>query len=303
MFGSREHQHTIKEAVDLDLKERYDFSGLNFGDIVADFMYKFFTDVNDVVEFNLDFLETRGFRPPQIDYFKLRRFINTAINDIKYLDPSLIDGTLNKLYKDVNHLNEYYHNFDRRTKVSSAVFMRDFFGNFKFYEDLQSEIKSTLAMGQGFKNIINTTEAKIKQMGVPRNKDDSLRIKNLKRRNIDAIHNLSKVKDRLQFLRGKAFDLEKLFEDEFYRQFGEYKEYYMENLKLIINTKTFYLDKLLWFKAKDSENVIKFFKNSHIQGNYDTKTFIRYYLKNINLDHAKDGSWHSYLAEVVDLLD
>jgi len=101
--------------------------------------------------------------------------------------------------------------------------------------------------------------------------------------------------------------LQNLIKDEFVREYKIKVRYYDSELKKIINTKTFYFDKTLWSEARKSKAVQDFFKkNKNSDGKYDepsTKTFIKRYLKTVNLAHVKDPEWHKYLDKVIQLLD
>lgn len=94
--------------------------------------------------------------------------------------------------------------------------------------------------------------------------------------------------------------------DKFSKEFESKRDYYKSELKKIINTKTFYFDKTLWSGARRSRAIIDFFKKSSMDDKEDelsTKTFIKKFLKTIDISHSKDPEWHSYLQKVVKIMD
>ncbi len=106
---------------------------------------------------------------------------------------------------------------------------------------------------------------------------------------------------------GELEELQEYIKTEFLRNFTKNSSYYSEELRKIINTKTYYFDKLLWAEAKKSQAIIEFFKKSKMSNSNNdemsTKIFIIKYLKTIDIAHSKDVEWHEYLAKVVKIMD
>lgn len=79
-------------------------------------------------------------------------------------------------------------------------------------------------------------------------------------------------------------------------------------MRSIINTKTYYFDKLLWNEAKKSTAIVDFFKRSkradgELMEELSTKIFIKQYMQTIDLSHAKDVKWHQYLQNIITIMD
>jgi hypothetical protein len=87
------------------------------------------------------------------------------------------------------------------------------------------------------------------------------------------------------------------------RQYVEYAENIDSALREIIQTKSYYLDKLLWELAADSQTIAKFFRQARIEGDYSTKTFISYYLRNIDINKSSTSDWHNYLREALKVFE
>lgn len=91
---------------------------------------------------------------------------------------------------------------------------------------------------------------------------------------------------------------------EFKKEWDEYDQY----MRSIINTKTYYFDKLLWNEAKKSTAIVDFFKKSkrtegELSEELSTKIFIKQYMQTIDLSHAKDVKWHQYLQNIITIMD
>ena len=96
--------------------------------------------------------------------------------------------------------------------------------------------------------------------------------------------------------------------EEFLHCFTQERDEYGEALKRIINTKTYYFDKLLWFEARKSYAIKEFFKKARrtegdVNEELSTKIFIKQYLQTIDSTQAKDIKWHEYLENVIQLMD
>jgi len=271
--------------------------------LVSTFMKKYFEEVDQITEFNLSFLEKNEFYEPTVNYIKIRRFIATAANNLKALDPKIVEGLLGKLYNDINRLTNYEIEFVKKNKVSSNIFKRDFLGGLKIYQDMANEVRLTESMRDKFYNLMLSTESQLQAMGQPKTKEDINEYKILKRRNVDSLHHYMESKEKLIILHKELIEFEKAVESEFFNQFNEYRNYYIESLEKIINIKTYYFDKLLWAEAKKSEPIRKFFKDAQIKGDYDLKTFIQYYLRNVNVEQTRDTEWHGYLLECLKILE
>ncbi|MDD3342376.1 MAG: hypothetical protein PHR87_02245 [Sulfurospirillaceae bacterium] len=101
---------------------------------------------------------------------------------------------------------------------------------------------------------------------------------------------------------------EEYMKEEFRHEFLKEYEIYSENLREIINTKTYYFDKLLWAEARKSNAINEFFKKSkrvdaEFSDELSTKIFIQQYLHTIDMSHTKDVKWHQYLHNVLTMMD
>lgn len=286
-----------------DISKESSLTQEEISSIVNEFMQEFFQFVHRVSSFHRDFLQKWGFIDPNIDYYKLRVFLDTAANDLKALDPSIFSGVVVKLQTDVKALYDYFIKFKKDVQVSKVVYIRDFLENIKPYRDLQKLFKETDAKKSKYKSIMDSTDNQLQSMKEPKSEVELKRMKAIKRRYVDALHHYSEADKELVDIRGRIKHLEVIFQDEFYLQFGKYKGYFTKELIKIINVKAFYFDKLLWYNAKNSEIIRKFFKDSKIEGDYETKTFIKYYIRNLNIDQTREHDWHSYLTECLRVIE
>lgn len=271
--------------------------------IVTQFLDQFFEEEAAVAQDNFNFIDENGFETPRVGYIRLRRFLNTAVNNLKNLDPNLITGLLGKLYTDIERLHEFNVEFKRKTKIAEVVYRRDFLETVPAYKQLQEEVTITDGLKNRYHSISRATDNELMNFREIKTAEDEKAYKELKKRNVDAIFNFGKAKEKLAVLSTKLKELEEYMRAEFFRQYDEYVQYYAEAFEEIINTKTFYFDKLLWFQAEKSSGIRKFFADARIDGDYSTKTYMKYYLRNIDIDKSRDSDWHRYLREMMELLE
>lgn len=283
--------------------ERTSLSPMEIQIHVENFIDVYFQETEKIVSFNVTFLEDNEFIEPELDYTKLMRFINTAINNIQEMAPSVIDDLVGKLRNDVKAISTFRHEFSARNKVGKAVYKRDFLGNLAPYAELEREVEKAEAFKGKYESVISKTDAELQALGTPKDTDAIRTHKILKKKNIDAIHHLAQEKEKIAALSQAKIEMEKNCEEEFFGQFESKKQYYEAALHSITNTKTFYLDKIFWLRAEDAETVKRFFKESRITDPIGLKAYIKYYLQGIDISSSGNAEWHAYLQECLNMMD
>ncbi|HOI82696.1 MAG TPA: hypothetical protein PKW30_00145, partial [Campylobacterales bacterium] len=257
-----------------------------------------------VVEFEQAFIEGNGLEAPNIDYFKLKRFLETAVRNLRSIDANILTGLVHKLYKDVMGLYTFYSSASSKVAMPALVFERDFLKTLKPYNDLVFKIEELKSMRNSYEMKMRYLEGSMKALELNLNTEEKKKeYAQLKSRYAEAAHFFAEARDGIPVAYEKLEGIENTFRDIFIAWFEEYKEYYISELRLCTNTKFYYLDKLLWYKAERSNEIRRFFKDAGIRGNYDTKTFIEYYLRNIDLKKTFDRGWHTYLREILATLE
>ena len=264
------------------------------------FFQKFFQEIKKITEFHLDYLKTNHFEFQHVDYIQLKRFIDTATNNLYNLEPHLLSGLLGKLYQDIKSLYEYYKTFKSSVKIPQIIFQKQYLSEINFYKESTLKLNVISEKMDKFRSNIESTESELKiYKTIPTNPEELSKYKQLKKRNVDAIYYFSQYKDEFIALKSKLIEFENQEKLEFFPKFKELKTKYLNNLEKILNTKMFYFDKLLWYEAQKSSNIQRFFDESNIKGDYSTKTFIKYYLKNIDISKANDSEWINYLTKIL----
>lgn len=228
--------------------------------LIHDFLSEFFSDAHEVLRFNMNFLESHGFKyQTEIDYMKLNRFVSAAYNAISANDYQVIDVLLNKFYKDIVFLNSFYKDFNTRGKDPLVIFKNQFI---PYYGGI----------------------SKLSKRLMPKDIKDEEITDNY----IDQISDF--------------------FRDQFETIFAKEFSSFNDKLRLIINTKTYYFDSLLWTEARKSQNINEFFKKAksdetNLNEPLSTKIYIKQYMKTIDKAQTKNQQWHAYLEKVLKIMD
>lgn len=268
------------------------------------FLDEYFKEIRETVEFEQAFIEQNELEGPNIDYFKLKRFLETAVRNLRSIDANILTGLVHKLYKDVMSLYTFYQSALSKVAMPIVVFERDFLKTIKPYNDLLLRIEELKSMKNSYETKMRYLEGAMKSVALNMNTDERKKeYAKLKERYAEAAHFFAEARDEIPKAYDQITEIEDTFRDTFLGWFEEYKEYYLSELRGATNAKFYYLDKLLWYKAERSNEIRRFFKDSGIKGNYDTKTFIEYYVRNIDLKKTFDRGWHTYLREILAILE
>ncbi|ACM92532.1 hypothetical protein NAMH_0164 [Nautilia profundicola AmH] len=269
-----------------------------------EFMETYFGEIEKINNFHFNYLITNKFTFPKHNYIELKRFIDTATNFLSDIDDTLLKGLTSKLYNDVHSLYTYCKMFKKKTEYDEYVFFNDYLMEVDKYKELKSKYELLKTEIENYNKTILDVEIKLKRFKeVPKNEKELTEYKKLKKQHVDSIYYISKIKDEYAQIRKSMIDLENYERKQFIPKFNKLREINLKKLEKIINVKLYYYEKLLWLKASESYEIRKFFEASNIDGGFSTKTFINYYLKNIDETKSSNGDWYSYLKKVLKVIE
>jgi len=266
--------------------------------LLEEFLDNYFSLIKKVNKFHLDYLTTNHFKFPKNDYVELKRFIDTAANFLSDIDDTILSKLAGKLYQDVNSLYEFYNEFSKKTKYADFIFYEEYLVNLKIYIELKKRVRELEQDKAKYSSLMQTTELQLKTL----TENDPL-YKPTKKNYVDAIYNLSKAEEEHSKAKSEMIEIEKREKERFFPAFKEIREKELATLHTIINVKLFYFDKLLWFNASNSSLIQKFFYESNIEGDFSTKTFIKYFLKNIDESKTSNSEWLNYLQKMLKVIE
>lgn len=295
---------TLESFQDKETEEDDAVRSIDIDNDVTLFLNRYFSDTVNKIEFEESFILENNLKSVNVDYFRLRRFLTTALRNFKDIDDGFISGLLLKLQKDVFSLFDFYQKILSDTKLNEPVFQQ-FLLSLHKYVELKKEIDKLKPAKDSLESQFTKLEEAIKTLSEKKKLSDNEKqmLKKCKDQYADAVHSYANIRDRVAFLEEKIYKLNVLYKSSFISKFTSAKQEYLKRLEKTINTKAYHLDKYMWSKAEQNKRIVEFMQNANISGDYDMKTFIQYYLRNINIEDSADKEWHSYLAKAMKILD
>jgi hypothetical protein len=281
--------------------EEYDQAVLaQIDTIISDY----FSDTRELVEHEEAVIFDNSLETPKIDFFRLRRFLFTAFRNLYQIDDKFSSGLLVKIYNNVKSMIEHRNYFVKYNTNSEVIYQKLFIEKLIFLKKL-SEERTVLSFRKSrLETSMDYFDQITKELLSRDAKSSEVldRLKQNKRRYADVVHEYDLTRKRLDVVNEEMYGFEKTYKYMFLTIFAKTRDDLSKRLLGAINCKAGYLDKIIWDCASKSILISEFFINSCIEGNYETKTFVKYYIKNINSEDSSDKEWHKYLEEVARML-
>jgi len=272
--------------------------------ISREFLAEYFSEAQKVVRHEESFIKEIGDIEIKIDYLKCRRFLTTAINNLKDIDFNLIKGALQKLYKDTDSLFNFYFKFIQDNKNCTNIFEALFLKKVKPMQNMMQEISLCKSNRDGYAIRLKTSDEEIKKVeSKPKTTESLAELKKLKLAHGELVHNFATARDKHDKLTIVYVEAKELLRLYFEAVFESYSKNLGNRLYKVVNYKAHCLDKLLWFEAENNHAINSFFKRANITGSYSMKTFIGFYMRRIDMNKSKDNDWHKYLQDLLKMLD
>ncbi len=288
-------------------KEKVSFEALGLSktaeEYVKSFLSDYFAYTKEILDFEKAFIKNNNLSSTKIDYTRLRRFLATALNNFCQIDSKFSAGLLQKLQIDVFSLFDYITEFAQKTKVLDIVFNSEFLRTIDIYAKLLDQQEVAMSKRDRFESSYNSVKERIGVLSKQLNTQAAMaEYKKLKLELGDIAHNFALAKSEYESCFEKINALKSALYPIFASEFKLLRDRYVAGLTEAASTKAYYLDKYMWACAQKNHTISNFLARANIDGEYDTKTYIKYYLKNINTESASDSEWHRYLKKVTELL-
>ncbi|RDU61052.1 hypothetical protein [Helicobacter marmotae] len=247
-----------------------------------------------------------------LDFLRMRRFLFTAYNDLCAMDPNIENDVLKKLKNEIVYLFREYEGYDKKTQYAlNYAFEMIFLARQVEYNRTLAnleEIQSSLANAQAQTNVLSGSLAEAEKALGKRDDKGSKEyaevekeVKGMRKRYVDLLNFIGNQKDALVSETARL----KRFKEEHFNAFSSVYTPMTTELKerfiTLLDTKAYDFDTTLWTRAKHSQNVKHFFRNSRIEGSFSSKTFLRYFLR--GLDKSKLSARSKELFDLLAYLE
>lgn len=229
-----------------------------------------------------------------MDYFIMKPFLITALNHFKSLDGSFEDDNIKQAKWRMQKASELWQVMIRKTSASietlyEEVFLKKHIEYLRLYEEnnqLLDEMTKSRSELDTINRQLDIVKEEIKTLRGDAREEKISFSKRLNAKSVDLVHNLANMKERLNVI----IDSKKAIYDahivEFTEVFRERVEVIRADLARVLGLMAYRLDKAIWQKAKTSISIKNFFYESRIIGFFSSKTFLEYFVKNIDKDKA-----------------
>jgi hypothetical protein len=270
-------------------------------------MTKFFTSLQDTVDKYKDYqLQSEE---EELDYFKMKRFLFTAYNNLLEIDISLADGGLTEMYRNIQDINSIHDIYKKSFIYPKIAFSTIFLKHTRYKEAKRRLEKNTSEMASVKSNLDtmeNEIKRKIEELGHFEKNDDKYEplrqsIRHAKRLYVDSIDRVGTLREENEILLPITDEYFELFFEEFKKKFeSSYKEN-IRSLIEILDSMAFLFDRMMWEKASSSKIIDRYFQEANISYPYSCLTFLRYYLKTLN--KAKLTTENKELFDLLEYLE
>lgn len=226
----------------------------------------------------------------RMDYFLMKPFLMTAFNQFRAMDVTLEDDRIKQARWRMEKAAQLWQVMVRKTTGSvEQIYEEVFLKKQVPYLTLLQESETLIdAMNKGRGELAAVTKQleaakeEIKfQKGEAKAEAESL-YKKLNARNVDLVHKLSEQKKRFDEVHDEMRAQWEANRDNFVETFKTKVDMVRNDLIETLGLLAFRFDQQLWRRAKISEPIRNFFAESRIEGIFSSKTFLEYFVSNVD---------------------
>ncbi len=245
----------------------------------------------------------------KLDYFRIKRFLFTAYNNLLEIDSSLAEGNLTEVYHNIQNINDIY-NIYKKSYMYPQIAFSNIFLRYTRYKEAKKRLEKNISNMKRVKSSLSVMEKEIKQKMDELSKldkddieQDTLKqnIKHLKGLYVDAIDYIGTLREENELLLPITDQYFECFFNEFSEKFESSYKQNIKNLVDILDSMAYLFDRLMWKKAGQSKTIKSRFEESNIPYPYSSLTFLRYYLK--TLDKSKLSEENQELFNLLHYLE
>jgi len=242
---------------------------------------KFKYDLN-VIDFHKQYLIKNNFLKPEGNLLIIYDFIISTFNNIKEIDPEILDELGEKLYEDITSIYKFYLIWKKRKDHYHNYFLKYMY-SIPSIKELYDKLDALKERMNALNILIKKTDKMLKK-----NLSDE-ELKKIKKQNVDAIYEYSLIKDEYFALKEKVEDNEKEREKLFRKIFDEFSTEILNEIEEILNIKLFYFAKYYSIKLKESYLIKKFALRSGIDLSlYSLSNYFYKHTLNINKEKIRE---------------
>ncbi|MCD4667119.1 MAG: hypothetical protein K8R44_00730 [Sulfurimonas sp.] len=265
----------------------------------------------DIIEKNISKRAIYNKVEGRLDYLLIRRFLWTTFNNLTEIDLHIITPKIKILSDDLKAMASIYDDFIIKTKHPPLAYNEVFLSCQAEYQKIKDGAEKTIERLNQLKGTEKHVGSilKIKKEELDNNikteefdllKDE---FKSLNGAYVDIVHMMAELDERYKHDKELLINFEKEYRDDFYKLFSVAEVKYKKSIVNILSAQAFMLDSQLWQKSKTSKAIKAHFHEAGINGEFNTKTYLKYYLNSqdtskLTDDNKKLLELYNYLSSI-----
>ena len=232
-------------------------------------------------------------------YEVFKDFIFAAAGMFKEIDMAIYNKNLVSKFITIQHLDKYYMEFRRKSRLPLKAFENDFLHAQEVYqkrrheyEALQAHYQMLIAKEKSMNELKKTLEARFKEHGKRMNKEQhealERKLKLVRKEHVDAVHMLGEHRNELNALQAKLTAFEEEHKSEFLDVYKGIKEKLEYQYSQALSFFGYEFNQALFVNSERSELIQKFKKEANIVGELNLCKYVEYYLRSVNSDVLAD---------------
>jgi len=230
----------------------------------------------------------------RLDYLLIKRFIFTTFNNLTDIDLHIITPKIKMLHDDLRLMSRVYDDFAEKIKYPNLAYQEVFLSCQAEYMKIKNGAEYTIERLKQLRGDEEQLDDILKIKKEEFDEDiksaefDALQneLKSLSGTYVDVVHMMAELDERYKSDIQLLNTFEEEYKADFSEIFGVEALFHKKNLIDILNAQAYLLDSQLWQQAKKSRAVKAHFKDSSIIGEFNTKTYLKYYLDSLDSDKA-----------------
>ncbi len=264
----------------------------------------YFNIISENIEKRGAYKKTEG----RLDYLLIRRFLWTTFNNLSEIDLHIITPKIKSLSDDLRAMATLYNDFIRKTKYPPLAYEEVFLVCQAEYKKIRTGAEKTIQRLNQLKNSEKYlgSELKVKKEELAKEIDTEEfnimqgELKSLNGTYVDVVHMMAELDERYKYDMKLLTEFEQEYREDFYKLFNKSAKKYKKDIVDILSAQAFTLDSKLWNQAKASKAVKVHFHKSNIKGEFNTRTYLKYYLD--TQDSTKTTQENKKLFKLYDYL-
>ncbi len=251
----------------------------------------YFSNIERYIAKNLKYNNSSG----RLDFLLMRRFILTTYNNLSEMDMNFVTPQITKIRDDLLQMSAVYDDFKAKNNLPHSAFETVFLqqqDNYVSMEKYSEEVSKFLhELQQKEQYLEQRLAVKSEEMHVLagdalEHAEEEYRV--LKGTYVDVVHMCATLSERLHEDQETMSEFRSVHKENFIESFQSLGEKYEKLLLQTLDAQAFIFDIVLWEKAKLSRVIKRFFSEAQIDGEFSSKTYLKYYLSSLDKEKLSE---------------